>query len=169
LSLQYSGRRWDRREFDRQIRASDARYVLLQQHGDDLRDLLPLFDDPRTFAVSRQPAYRLWHPGIFATAPFRQLQPGTASRTLAPVGPAILFDREKLLALGGIPETVVPGSALLLLFWKAAAAGWISYSGGGTRPLEECVDWPYEEAEFVVRVLSDAALKRLGPRDPDLA
>src|SRR5581483_6412688 len=66
LSLQYSGRRWDRREFDRQIRASDARYVLLQQHGDDLRDLLPLFDDPRTFAVSRQPAYRLWHPGIFA-------------------------------------------------------------------------------------------------------
>jgi glycosyltransferase involved in cell wall biosynthesis len=169
--LTYVGRRWDRREFERQIRDSNARYILLQQDGccDDLLDLLPLFDDPRTFAVSRQPAYRLWHPGVFATAPFRQLQPGTASRTLAPVAPATLIDREKLLALGGIPETVVPGSALLLLFWKAAAAGWISYSGGGMKPLEECVDWPYEEAEFVVRVLSDAGLKRLGPRDPDLA
>jgi glycosyltransferase involved in cell wall biosynthesis len=31
------------------------------------------------------------------------------------------------------------------------------------------VDWPYEEAEFVVRVLSDPSLKRLGPQDPDLA
>jgi glycosyltransferase involved in cell wall biosynthesis len=171
LVLHYSGRRWDRPKFDKQIRASDARYVLLQQDDckDELRDLLPLFDDPRTFAVSRQSAYRLWHPMIFATAPFRQLQPGSVSRTLAPVGPAILFDRQKLLALGGIPETVVPGSALLLLFWKAAAAGWISYSGGGMRQLDECVDWPYEEAEFVVRVLSDPALKRLGPHEPDLA
>jgi glycosyltransferase involved in cell wall biosynthesis len=171
LILRYSGRRWDRRPFEKQIRASHARYVLLQQDGsqDDLSDLLPLFNDPRTFAVSRQYAYRLWHPGIFATAPFRQLQPGTASRTLAPVGPAILIDREKLLALGGIAETIVPGSALLLLFWKAAAAGWICYSGGGSKPLDECVDWPYEEAEFVVRVLSDAALKRIGPREPDLS
>jgi glycosyltransferase involved in cell wall biosynthesis len=170
-TLRYSGRRWDLRELDSRIRASDARYILLlhDDSSDDLRDLLPLFDDPLTFAVSRQPAYRLWHPVIVPTAPFRALQPGTASRTLAPVAPAILIDREKLLALDGVPETVVPGSALLLLFWKAAAAGWISYSGGGTRPLEECVDWPYEEAEFVVRVLSDAALKPLGPREPDLA
>jgi glycosyltransferase involved in cell wall biosynthesis len=171
LVLRYAGRQWDAHEFNSQIRASCARFVLLQQDGshDDLRDLLPLFSDPLTFAASRQAAYRLWHPGIFATAPFRQLQPGTASRTLAPVGPAMFIEREKLLALGGIPETVVLGSALLLLFWKAAAAGWNSYSGGGAAPLEECVDWPYEEAEFVVRVLSDRGLKRLGPREPDLA
>jgi glycosyltransferase involved in cell wall biosynthesis len=171
VTLHYTGRKWDRDKLNRQIRGSTDRYVLLQQDSsaDDLADLQPLFDDPRTFAVSRQTAYRLWHPMIFATAPFRQLQAGTASRTLAPAGPAILLDREKLLAVGGIPDTVVPGTALLLLFWKAAAAGWISYSGGGTKQLEEIVDWPYEEAEFVVRVLADPALKRVGPRDPDLS
>src|SRR5262249_58884879 len=119
-----------------------ARYVLLQQGAtaDDLRALLPLFDNPLPFAASRQPAYRLWHPLIFATAPFLQLQPGTASRTLAPVSHAILMDREKLLSLGGIPETVVPGSALLLLLWKAAAAGWLSFSGGAATPPRQCTD-----------------------------
>jgi polysaccharide biosynthesis protein PslH len=171
LVLRYAGRRWDRREFEKQIRASTARYVLLLRNNtdDDLRDLLPLFADPRTFAVSRQAAYRLWHPMLIATAPFRQLQPGAASRVLAPVSDAILMDREKLLRLGGIPETIVPGTALFLIFWKAAAAGWLSFSGGGTSPLGESADWPYEEAEFVVRVLSDPALKQLGPQQPDLA
>jgi glycosyltransferase involved in cell wall biosynthesis len=171
LVLRYGLRRWDRREFEQKIRSSTARWVLPLDGptDDDLRDLQPLFADARTFAVSRQPAFRLWHPMLFATAPFRQLQPGSASRTLAPVSHAILLDREKLLRLGGLPETVVPGTALLLLFWKAAAAGWICYSGGGGRELQECVDWPYEEAEFVVRVLSDPSLRQLGPRAPDLS
>ena len=31
------------------------------------------------------------------------------------------------------------------------------------------MDWPYEEAEFVVRVLSEPALKTLGPQEPDLS
>ncbi len=154
MTLAHSGRRW--------------RNPPKQSLAGDLLDLLPLFGDPRTFAVSRQTAYRLWHPSIVPTAPFRQLQPGTASATLAPISPAILVDTEKLRALGGIPNTVVPGSALLLLFWKAAAAGWISYSAGGDQAMEEIADWPYEEAEFVVRVLSDPALKRLGPQAADL-
>ena len=171
LVLHYAGRRWDRRAFETQIRNSTARWIRLQQapENDDLRDLLPLFQDPRTFAVSRQAAFRLWHPMPFPTAAFRPLQPGTASRTLAPVSHSILIDREKLLAVGGIPETIVPGTALYLLFWRAAAAGWLSFSGGGTRALEESADWPYEEAEFVVRVLSDSTLKRLRPQAPGLS
>src|SRR5262249_38896835 len=52
LALRYSGRRWDRVEFSKRIRASNARFVLLQQDGsrDELDDLVPLFDDPWTFA-----------------------------------------------------------------------------------------------------------------------
>ena len=169
-TLHYKSRHWNHSELTRQLTNSTAPYALLHQHSatDNLHDALPLFDLPDTFAVSRQPAYRLWHPTIVPTAPFRQLQPGAAAATLAPISPSILFDRAKLLALGGLPDTVVPGSALLLLFWKAAAAGWTSYSAGGSAPLDEISDWPYEEAEFAVRVLSDPALKPLGPRHPHL-
>src|SRR4029079_1296845 len=85
--------------------------------------LLPLFDDARTFAVARQVDYRDWKPSLFATAPFRRLQPGEAAKTLARVSDCLLVDRAKLLALG-VPKTIVPGTAWLLLVWRAAAAGW---------------------------------------------
>ena len=170
LTLHYGSRSWNHKQLTESINATTAEYIHLQQHSnqDSLNDLLPLFDRPDTFAVSRQANYQLWHPTIIPTAPFRQLQPGTTAATLAPISPTILFHREKLQALGGLPDTIVPGSALRLLFWKSAAAGWASYSGGGTQPLEELSDEPYEEAEFAVRILSDPNLKALGPQDPDL-
>jgi glycosyltransferase involved in cell wall biosynthesis len=57
----------------------------------------------------------------------------------------------------------------MLLFWRAAAAGWRAYSVGAAQaPLDEFPDWPYEDAEFVTRVLSDPALRTLGPREPEL-
>jgi len=170
LTLAYKPRSWNYKDLVTQITQTQATHILLQQPPatDDLQDLRPLLTDPQTFAVSRQPAYRFWHPTIIPTAPFRRLQPGTATATQAPISPSILIDRAKLLALGGLPDTIVPGSALRLLFWKAAAAGWTSYSGGGPQSLEEIADEPYEEAEFVVRVLSDPTLKSLRPQAADL-
>src|SRR5262249_47657605 len=120
------------------------------------------------FAVSRQVDYRDWKPSLFATAPFRRLQPGEAGQTLAPVSDTMLVDREKLLALG-IPQTAVPGAAWYLVFWKAAAAGWRSYSVGGSGEVPLAPDWPYEEAEFVTRILSDPSLRALAPAEPNLA
>jgi glycosyltransferase involved in cell wall biosynthesis len=87
---------------------------------------------------------------------------------LAPVSDTLLVDRQKLLALG-VPKTVVPGTAWLLLFWRAAAAGWTSYSAGGDAAIDYTPDWPYEEAEFVTRVLADPGLRRLAPAEPDLS
>jgi glycosyltransferase involved in cell wall biosynthesis len=101
-------------------------------------------------------------------AAFRILQPGEATQTLAPVSDLLIVDRRKLLALG-IPKTIVPGTAWLLIFWKAAAAGWRSYSISGMGEIGPAPDWPYEEAEFVTRVLLDKALLPLGPVEPDLA
>src|SRR5205823_9463114 len=98
-----------------------------------------LFDDPRTFAVSRQVDFRDWKPSLFATAPFRRLQPGEAAQTLAPVSDFLLVDRAKLAALG-IPKTIVPGTAWLLIFWRAAAAGWRSYSVGPERAIAAASD-----------------------------
>ena len=164
----YQPRYWDWDELTRFVHSSTARYLIFQTADGYAADLLPQFADERTFAVSRQTDYHDWKPSLFPTAPFRQLQPGEATQTLAPVSDFLIVDREKLLALG-IPKTIVPGAAWLLIFWKAAAAGWRSFSAGGVRDVGPAPDWPYEEAEFVTRVLSDPALRGLGPAEPDLA
>src|SRR5262249_1146759 len=91
-----------------------------------------------------------------------------ATQVLAPVSQTVLVDRQKLLALG-VPKTIVPGTAWLMLFWKAAAAGFRSYSVGGAEKIDPAPDWPYEDAEFVTRVLMDHSLRLIGPREPDLA
>jgi glycosyltransferase involved in cell wall biosynthesis len=167
--FRYAHRQWNWAELEQLIRTSPARYILFLESGAEsaVDDLLPLFGDT-TFAVSRQVAWRDWKPALFPVAPFRHLQPEEAAQTLGPLSSVILADRAKLAALG-LPRTVVPGSAWMLLFWKAAAAGWRSFSVGGDAPLREFPDWPYEDAEFVSRVLSDPALRALGPREPALA
>src|ERR1700733_935577 len=89
-----------------------------------------VFQRPRgPFAASRQTHFRGWKKVVAPTAPFRTLQAGEASRVLAPLSGSILVDRKKLLALG-IPRCSMPGTAGLVLFWKAAAAGFRSYSIG---------------------------------------
>ena len=168
--FRYKDRFWKYDELLELVHQSSARYVLFQMTADggDLSNMLPLFTDERTFAVSRQVDYRDWKAWIFTMAAFRILQPGEATQTLAPVSDLLLVDRRKLLALG-IPKTIVPGTAWLLIFWKAAAAGWRSYSISGAGEVGPAPDWPYEEAEFVTRVLLDKSLLPLGPVEPDLA
>ncbi len=168
--FRYHGRIWKYDELVRLAQSSTARYILFQmtKSGGDVAALLPLFSDDRTFAVSRQVDYRDWKQWIFTMAAFRALQPGEATQTLAPVSDFLLADRRKLLALG-IPKTIVPGTAWLMMFWKAAAAGWRSYSVSGLRDIGPAADWPYEEAEFVTRVLMDSTLRTLGPVEPLLS
>ena len=172
VCFEHPPRQWDRRALIRLLETSRARWVLVTESRPPgtagAADLPRWVEDPRTFAVACQRDFQDWKPGLFSTAPFRQLQPEEISQTLAPVSDRILVDRRKLLALG-IPDTVVTGAAWLLLFWRAAAAGWRSYSVGGNKILEEAADWPYEEAEFVTRVLREPQLRRLGPVEPDLA
>lgn len=169
--FRYGDRHWNWADLNRIVHTPGPRWILFLDGVAEActKDLLPLFDDPRTFAVSRQMDYRDWKEGLFAAAPFRPLQPGEASQTLAPVSTAIVVDRAKLAALG-IPKTIVPGSAWLKVFWMAAAAGWRSYSvGAPDAALEESPDWPYEEAEFVTRILSQPPMRALGPREPCLS
>jgi len=150
---------------------SGARWIVWQQDagdGSSIRDMLPLFDDERTFAVSRQTHFRAWKPMLFPMAPFRTLQPGEASQVLAPLSDTIVVDRRKLQALG-IPRCSLAGTAWMRIFWKAAAAGWRSYSVGQTGPLREQPDYPVQETAFLARLLMDPRLRQLGPREPALA
>ena len=167
-----SGPHWNGEALEKLARSSDARWVLWQSgsDADSIPDGAPLLDDARTFAVSRQTYFRGWKAQLAATAPFRTLQAGEASRVLAPLSDTILVDRKKLLALG-IPRCSMPGTAWLILFWKAAAAGWRSYSVGPrtTERLTEQPEFPIQDTEFVLRALRDPALRCLCPRQEDLS
>src|SRR5262249_34824299 len=76
--FRYQTRHWHYDKLLQFVQSSTARYVLFQTVDGDPGALLPLFSDSRTFAVSRQVDYRDWKPSLFATAPFRRLQPGEA-------------------------------------------------------------------------------------------
>lgn len=164
LRIESAGPRWDGESLERAARASDAKWILWGR-GDVCE---PPFDDPLTFAVSQQQYFRAWKAMMMYTAPFRVLEPGEFSRVTAPVADTILVDRAKLLALG-IPRTSLAVTAWMLIFWKAAAAGWRSYSAGQSRPLTEQPDFPMQDAAFLLKLLSDPALRRLAPRELELS
>jgi glycosyltransferase involved in cell wall biosynthesis len=152
------------------VRSADARWLVWHNGSGPgaIDDLLPLFDDPSTFAVSRQSSYRAWKPVLLPTAPFRTLQPGERTQLMAPLGSSIVVDLQKLAALG-VPDVPHPLAAWMLLFWKAAAAGWKCYSVGQETPLEPQPDFPSEEAAFLLRVTLERGLRELGPQQPLLS
>ena len=164
------GPEWEGEELEKLVLSSKARWILWHEDGvvESAGDMLPLFDDERTFAVARQIHYRGWKKQLAAAAPFRTLQPGEATRVLAPLSRALLVDRRKLAALG-IPKCSLPGAAWMLLFWKAGAAGWRSYSIGQSRAVRPQPDCPMDEASFLLRMLGDSDLRRLGPAEPPLS
>jgi polysaccharide biosynthesis protein PslH len=166
--FEYTHSHADWNELQRLAKTSTARWILIRQSGadDEIKHCLELFQDQRTFAVSRQAGYSPPRPPFFR-APVRQLRPGEACRVLAPVSEAILVDRVKLVALG-IPRTSHPGTAWMMLFWKAAAAGFSCYSVGDGE-IGMLPEWPVHESEFVTRALSEPHFLRLGPRQPDLS
>lgn len=151
--FRYEMKHWDREALLRLIADPGVRFIHFLQGNAraGTSGLLPLFDDPRTFAVARQSEHRQWQPMMLLRAPFRHLEPGCATRTMAPAGRSMLVDRAKLDLLG-LPEALVPGTAWFLLFTKAASAGWRSYTVGSPGRTFLCPDWPYEEGEFVTRL-----------------
>jgi glycosyltransferase involved in cell wall biosynthesis len=165
--IPHHGPQWDRAAIGLAANDTDARWILWGR-DDVTPEMFALFDDPRTFAVSRQRHFRGWKPAIVPSAPFRTLQPGEFSDVLAPLSETILVDRQKLLALG-IPGASLAGTAWMMLFWQAAAAGWRSYSAGGSAPLQEQPDSPMQDAAFVLNVLRNRDLRRAGPRHPELS
>ncbi len=164
------GTQWDGVAFERFARSVSSRWIGWSVHGrpSAVSDMFPVLGRRDSFALSRQVSFRQWRSMLFATAPFRALQTGEASQVLAPLSETIVVDRQKLLALG-VPESRVASTAWLLLFWKAAAAGWRSYSMGSAKAIGQEQDFPQHERSFILRVLANRALRRLGPAEPDLS
>lgn len=120
----------------------------------DLRDLVKLLERPGTFAASFQFGRAGFQKDVVPRAPFRQLQPGEATAVVAPLPGVVLVDARKLGQLGGFPRARSRRCRWLMLYWRAAAAGWRSYSlGVECSPLPMIPDRAYAEAEFCFRLL----------------
>ncbi len=167
--LRESGRDWHGAAIEAEVALSRARWLIWNEDRGEcpVEELLPLFEDERTFAVSMQRHFRGWSPAMVFTAAFRQLQPGEAAAVLAPLSDTIVVDRRKLAALP-IPRCGLSATAWLDIFWRAAAAGWRSYSVGQPKPATPQPDYPATEAEFFLRSLFSPGLRRLCPGDPDI-
>jgi glycosyltransferase involved in cell wall biosynthesis len=167
--IDYQDVDWERAKIARIVEASESRFVLFCQadYVETFEDFLPLFKDPLTFAVTRQTGFREWRPVMVAVSPFRPLIPGEASRVAAPLGPAVLVDRAKLVKLS-LPKTLAVGAAWLNLFWRAGAAGWRSYSVGSRIPLQQQQAYWLEEMLFVKQLYLDPDLQRLATDSPKL-
>lgn len=159
----YAAKLWSRPLLIRLASRSSSRFLMLvrgQATAGDFSGIAPLFRDPDTFAVSYQSETRSWDRSLFCRAPFRRLQPGEVSPVLAPIADVIWVDRTKLEALG-VPFAWFPQSALLILFWQAAAAGWRSYQVGGPAAISgeppPAVRWPAEETEAAQRLIRSRA------------
>jgi glycosyltransferase involved in cell wall biosynthesis len=133
-------------------------YVLFREGRgpEDLAPLERLFERPDTFAAAYQPGRAEFQQDVVARAAFRQLQPGEAAAVLAPIGEVVLVDAAKLARLGGLPRARSRRCQWLLVYWKAARAGWRSYSVGGREArLPMIPDRAFPEAEFCFRLLTE--------------
>lgn len=175
VRYEQQGTSWPGESLRRLVDSTDARWILWRSQADmsassdaPLDTMLQLFEDDGTFAVSFQSHVRGWKPILFPTAPFRKLQAGEATRLLAPLSGAILVSRKKLAALG-VPDSGLATTAWLLLFWRAAAAGWRSYAVGTDASVSAEPDFPVQETAFILRVLSNNGWRLLGPCEPELS
>ena len=167
--IDYKDVDWEHAKVAQIVGESDSRFVLFcpPDYVESFDDFLPLFEDPLTFAVTRQTGFREWRPIMVAVSPFRPLTPKEASRVAAPLGSAVLVDRQKLLKLT-IPKTLVFGAAWLNLFWRSGAAGWRSYSVGAKTPVPQQQGFWLEEMLFVKQLYLDPDLQRMAADSPKL-
>lgn len=170
VRFSYRNREWDSAALAKLVAETDAQWILFERVGahESFENLLLPLSDPQTFVVSPQPGRREWRRLLFATAPFRALQRDEFSRVLAPISSQMLVNRAKLAALG-LSDLSSFGANWLLLFWKAAAAGWHSYSVGAEHGMHRLPAVPYDEAEFVKTLLDRSEYRRLKPRAPELS
>ena len=170
LVIEHRGRDWPHAVIEAALRQASQPWVIFREAGTQVNfaEVLPQLAAGDTFAVSAQLGLRGWRKLPLINAPFRSLQPGEVSRTLAPVSNCILADRAKVLALG-VPRALTWGAAWYALFWKAAAAGWPAYSAG-SGPCGQMPDFTLEEAEFLHHAFWDQPpMRRLVPVDEALS
>jgi glycosyltransferase involved in cell wall biosynthesis len=167
IEIAIPGRAWPRETVIRVLTESSAEYVVFRR-GCETGSAGPLIRMARrtnAFAVAKQVAHSAWRKRVVAKHPFRRLQDSEVSEVFAPFSSLIVIRRDKFLRLG-CPRAFTYGSALMLLFWKASAAGLRSLVMGFDGPVTDEPAMDLEDAELALRVTISSALRKLGPQNP---
>jgi glycosyltransferase involved in cell wall biosynthesis len=167
LEITIPNRGWPRRAVLRAVTQSEAGFIVLRKRGEtgNPAPLISLALQTDAFAVAKQSAHSAWRPCIVTRHPFRRLQPDEVSEVLAPFSSLIVLRRETLAHLG-VPRALTFGGALLLLFWKASAAGLRSLAAGHPGPVSDEPAMALEDAELALRLSFSPSLAALGPARP---
>jgi glycosyltransferase involved in cell wall biosynthesis len=167
IEVAVPNRGWRRRAVLRAVTQSEAGFIVLRKRGEtgNPAPLISLALKTNAFAVAKQSAHSAWRPCIVTRHPFRRLQPDEVSEVLAPFSSLIVLRRETLAHLG-VPRALTFGGALLLLFWKASAAGLRSLAAGHPGPVSDEPAMALEDAELALRLSFSPSLAALGPARP---
>jgi glycosyltransferase involved in cell wall biosynthesis len=159
-----SGRAWPRRRVAEAALDRSGDFIVFRRRGQtaDPEPLIALARETSAFAVSRQTAYAGWRKTIVPKHPFRKLQPEEVTQVLAPWSSLIVVRRDLLMRLG-IPHAVTFGGALLIIYWKAAAAGLKCLIAGQLDSITQEPAMELEDAEFALRVALSNELQKVGP------
>jgi glycosyltransferase involved in cell wall biosynthesis len=160
-------RGWPRRAVLAVASQSDAEFLVFRRPGekDDPAPLIAIARETNAFAVAKQSAYSAWRKPVVNKHPFRRLQPDEVSEVFAPFSSLLVVRRTVLLQLG-VPRALTYGGALMLLFWKASAAGLRSLVAGHAGIVTDEQAMALEDAELALRLTLSPALARLAAARP---
>ncbi|MGD1069103.1 MAG: glycosyltransferase family 4 protein [Bryobacteraceae bacterium] len=167
VEIAVSGRGWPQRKVVAAVRNTDVDFIVFRRQGEEARAEpgIALARETGAFAVARQSAYSGWRRRVVTKHAFRKLQPGEATEAFAPYSSLIAIRRD-LLARFGVPFALTYGTALMILYWKAAAAGMRSLVLGHGGAVTQEPAMALEDAELVVRLAVSRRLRGMAPAHP---
>jgi glycosyltransferase involved in cell wall biosynthesis len=167
VEIAVSGRAWHRSKVLDQLERSNADFVVFRHNGEsgDAYALTSTALQTDAFAAAKQVAHSAWRPSVVRKHPFRCLQEGEVTEVASPYSGLIAIRRETLLALG-CPHAFTWGAALMLIFWKASAAGMKSIVVGYSAPVPDEPAMVLEDLELAVRLKLSPKMAKMGPARP---
>jgi glycosyltransferase involved in cell wall biosynthesis len=167
VEIAVANRGWRRVEVAQAVHNTDVDFIVFRRQGEaaPAEPLLALAREANAFAVARQLAYSGWREKVVTKHPFRKLQPGEVSDAFAPYSSLIAIRRD-VLARFGVPHVLTYGAALMILSWKAAAAGMRSLVLGHDGAITQEPAMALEDAELVVRLATSHGLRSMAPAYP---
>jgi polysaccharide biosynthesis protein PslH len=167
IEVPVPNRGWPRRAVMRAIGSSNVEFVVLRMRGEtDHPDaLIATARRTNAFAAAKQIAHSAWRKKVVTKHPFRRLQRGEVAEVFAPSSSLLVLRRETL-AIVGVPRALTWGAALMILFWKASAAGLRSVAVGHDGVITDEPAMDLEDTELALRLTCNPSLARFRPARP---
>ncbi len=164
------GRAWAYQRVSDAVEHSGSHFLVFRRLGEKAgpEPLIQLARETGSFVVANQIAWCGWRKTLVKKHPFRRLQPGEVAQVMAPWSTLIVM-RVDLIAKLGVPHAITFGGALLLLYWKAAAAGLKCLVVGGDYPMTQEPAMELEDAELATHLVLRHKLSELAAERPQAA